>query len=150
MRDSPPIPPPRGVYLPNPRNPGRFFGPGTSRPLAGAGGGGMDTGEEGSSAPPITAEERIAQMEAEMGAMRTENVQLLEELTQARQGNKGKDPDRGRPSGPPLRKPRTDHFSPPETPELSPSRPRSARGVAGRPPGALLIDETHVREARQV
>ncbi len=80
----------------------------------------MDTGGEGSGNPPRTAEERIAQMEAQMVAMRDENVQLLEELGRARAGDKGKDPDRGRPSGPPLRKPRTDHFSLPRPPNYRP------------------------------
>ncbi len=124
MPDSPPRPMRRIDEVPNPRNPGRFFGPGTSRRLAGAGGasgGAMDTGGESSDGPPpMTAEERIAQMEAQMSAMRTENVQLLEELTQARAGDKGKNPDRGRPSGPPLRKPRTDHFSLPRPPNYHP------------------------------
>ncbi len=79
----------------------------------------MDTGGEGSGPPPPqTAEERITQMEAQMSAMRDENVQLHEELTQARAGNKGKDPDRGRPSGPPLRKPRGRPLLDPEAPAL--------------------------------
>ncbi len=43
----------------------------------------MDTGGGGSDPPPPTTEERIAQMEAQMSAMRDENVQLLEELIQA-------------------------------------------------------------------
>ncbi len=55
-----------------------------------------------------------------MSAMREENVQLHEELVQARAGDKGKGPDRGRPSGPPLRKPRTDHFSIPRPPHYDP------------------------------
>ncbi len=141
---------------PNPRNPGRFFGLGTSRPLAGAGGGtdpggagAMDTGGEGSGAPvPLPAEERIAQMEAQMSAMRTENVQLLEELTQIRAGDKGKGPDRGRPSGPPLRKPRTDHFSLPRPPNYH----LPDRGPLGEwaTPHPLPIHETHLRKTRQV
>ncbi len=81
----------------------------------------MDTGGEGSGGPPPrTAEERITQMEAQMSAMREENVQLLEELSQARAGDKGKDPDRGRPSGPPLRKPSSNHFSIPRPPNYNP------------------------------
>ncbi len=84
MPDSPPFSIPKDA--PNPRNPGRFFGPGTSKLFAAAGGGdegGMDMGGEGSGAPPRTAEERIAQMEAQMTAMRDENVQLAEELERA-------------------------------------------------------------------
>ncbi len=55
----------------------------------------MDTGGEGSGPPPQTTEERMEQMEAQMVAMRNENVQLLEELAQVRAGDKGKDPNRG-------------------------------------------------------
>ncbi len=80
----------------------------------------MDTGGEGSGPPPVTTEERVAQMEAQMSAMRAENVQLLEELTLIRGSDKGKGTDRGRPSGPPLRKPRTDHFSLPRPPGYRP------------------------------
>ncbi len=62
----------------------------------------------------------MAQMEAQMIAMRNENVQLLEDLAWVRAGDKGKDPDRGQASGPPLRKPRTDHFSVPRLPNYHP------------------------------
>ncbi len=63
----------------------------------------MDTGGEGSGPPPVqTTEERMEQMEAQMIAMREENMQLLEELAQARAGDKGKGLERGRPPGPPL------------------------------------------------
>ncbi len=103
MPDSPPVPPRRAAYAPNPRDPGRYYGTGTSRLIAAAIE--MDTGGEGSGPPLVpTAEERVVQMEAQMIAMREENVQLLEELAQARAGDKGKGPERGRPP----------HYNPPE------------------------------------
>ncbi len=99
----------------------------------------MDTGGEGSgSAPSLTAEERIAQMKAQMIAMRDENVQLHEELIQARAGDKGKDPNQGRPSGPPLRKPRTDHFSIPRPPNYNPPEHGPLGDWPTEPPAPFL------------
>ncbi len=98
----------------------------------------MDTGGEGSGAP-VSTEERIAQMEEQISAMRTENVQLMEELTQARAGDKGKGPDRGRPSGPPLRKPRTDHFSLPRPPNYHPPDRGPLGEWATDPPAPFLL-----------
>ncbi len=99
----------------------------------------MDTGGEGSGPPPpCTAEERISQMEAQMSAMRDENVQLLEKLTQARAGDKGKDPDRGQPSGPPLRRPRTDHFSNPRPPNYNPPELGPLGEWPAEPPAPFL------------
>ncbi len=147
MPDSPPIPSRKVLAPPNPRDPGRFFGRGTSRAFAAAGGGGeggMDTGGEGSSDPPRTTEERIEQMEAQMVAMRDENVQLLEELGRARAGDKGKDPNRGRPSGPPLRKPRPDHFSIPRPPGYNPPDHGPLGQWSTDPPAPFLGGETNL------
>ncbi len=110
----------------------------------------MDTGGEGSSdAPPRTAEERMAQMEAQMIAMREENVQLLEELGQLRAGDKGKDRDRGRPSGPHLRKPRTDYFSIPRPPHYDPPKSGPLGEWSTDPPAPFLgVKPTFERPAK--
>ncbi len=73
-----------------------------------------------------------------MIAMREENVQLHEELEQVRAGDKGKDPDRGRPSGPPLRRPRTDHFSVPRPPHYDPPDHGPLGEWAAEPPAPFL------------
>ncbi len=109
----------------------------------------MDTEGGGGSAPPRTAEERIAQMEAQMVAMRDENVQLLEELGRARAGDKGKDPDRGRPSGPPLRKPRSDFFSIPRPPHYAPPEHGPLGEWSTDPPAPFLgVKPTFERPAK--
>ncbi len=110
----------------------------------------MDTGGEGSGLPPtIMAEARVLQMEAQMSAIRDENVQLLEELAQARAGDKGKDPNRGRPSDPPLRKPRTDHFSVPRPPNYDPPECGPLGQWPAEPPAPFLgVKPTFERPAK--